>query len=96
MIEIESLGCSEFGSLHAPSPDPVASPLPRPTAGMEGVRARIIQQDCATVVAHQVGHGHAAMLCFKCFWTLFRHVASACFKCFQLLCFNCFMQMLQK
>jgi len=37
------------------------------------------------------GMAAAAMLCFKCFWTFFRHVASLCFKCFSY--FRCMFQM---
>ena len=76
-----------------PSPDPAASPLPRPTASMACVRVRTIQRAYATAVSHQVGHGRAAMLCFKCFWMLFRHVASPCFKYFS--CFRCMFQLFQ-
>jgi hypothetical protein len=54
--------------------------LSRPTVG---VRARTIQRAYATAVSYQVGHGRAAMLCFKCFWT-FLTCCKLMFQVFQL------------
>jgi hypothetical protein len=63
------------------------------------VWARTILRACATVVAHQVSHSRAAMLCFQVFFDAFSDMLQAHVSSVLVvsdICFNFFMRMLQK